>query len=97
LSETIDGAEAERIGLVSRVFPDADFRQEVRTIADRLAAAAPIALRNIKANLNDAERLGFVDAMMREAERHVRSGATEDAGEAGRAFLEKRTPVFKGR
>jgi 2-(1,2-epoxy-1,2-dihydrophenyl)acetyl-CoA isomerase len=97
LSEAIDGAEAERIGLVSRVFPDTDFRQEVRMIAERLAAAAPIALRNIKANLLDAERLGFVDAMMREAERHVRSGATEDAREAGRAFLEKRSPVFKGK
>ena len=97
LSEAIDGTEAERIGLVSRAFPDADFRKEVATIAERLAAASPIALRNIKANLNDGERLGFVDAMTREAERHVRSGATEDAREAGRAFLEKRKPVFNGR
>ena len=97
LSDAIDGREAERIGLVSRVFPDEDFRREVGAIAERLAAAAPIALQNIKANLNDGERLGFVDAMMREAERHVRSGATDDAREAGRAFIEKRKPVFKGR
>jgi len=97
LSEAVDGVEAERIGLISRVFPDDDFRREVGAIAERLAAAPPIALQNIKANLNDSERLGFMDAMMREAERHVRSGATEDAREAGLAFLEKRKAVFKGR
>jgi 2-(1,2-epoxy-1,2-dihydrophenyl)acetyl-CoA isomerase len=97
LSETIGSAEAERIGLVSRVFADEAFRREVGAIAGRLAAAAPIALRNIKANLNEGERLGFMDTMMREAERHVRAGATEDAREAGRAFLEKRPPVFQGR
>jgi len=83
LSDAIDGTEAERIGLVSRVFPDATFRQEVRLIAERLAGAAPVALRNIKANLNDGERLGFVDAMMREAERHVRSGATDGPARPG--------------
>lgn len=95
--DAIDAEEAQRLGLVSKVFPDDEFRQSAADYAARLAASAPIALQNIKANLNDGERLGFVDAMMREAERHVRSGATEDAREAGRAFLEKRKPEFKGR
>ncbi len=97
LPDAIEAAEAQRIGLVSRVYPDEEFRDSVAALASRLATSAPIAMRNIKANFADSERLSFADAMMREAERHVRSGATEDAREAGAAFREKRKPEFKGR
>jgi 2-(1,2-epoxy-1,2-dihydrophenyl)acetyl-CoA isomerase len=97
LPDAIDASEAQRIGLVAKVYADEDFREEVGRLATRIAGQAPIAMRNIKANFADSERLGFVDAMMREAERHVHSGATEDAREAGTAFREKRQPQFKGR
>ena len=60
-------------------------------------AYAPIALGYIKENLNDSDSMPFGLLLDREAERHVRSGGTEDAAEAGRAFLAKRAPVFKGR
>jgi 2-(1,2-epoxy-1,2-dihydrophenyl)acetyl-CoA isomerase len=69
----------------------------MRSVAERLLASAPVALRRIKENLNDAEDVSFSQALIREAERHVRTGGTEDAREAGAAFREKRTPVFKGR
>ena len=96
LAERFGAEEAERVGLVSKVVPDEELTDEVSAIAERLAAAPPIALRSIKANLNDALQLDFSTALDREADRHIRSGRTDDAREATSAFLEKRPPVFRG-
>lgn len=98
LSPRFDAAEAERIGLVSRTLPDVDHLMEhVREVTDRIVGGAPVALRGIKANLNDALRLSFTELLDREAERHIAASQTEDHLEAASAFLEKRTPVFKNR
>lgn len=97
LAERFDAAEAHRIGLVSLVLPDAGLMDHVRGVARRLADSAPVPLREIKRNLNDALRLSFSEALDREAERHAFCGTTEDNTEAAKAFLEKRKPVFKGR
>jgi 2-(1,2-epoxy-1,2-dihydrophenyl)acetyl-CoA isomerase len=51
----------------------------------------------MKQNLNLAERAGLADVMDAEALRHTRCGQTEDHREAAAAFVEKRTPVFRGR
>lgn len=97
LADRFDAAEAARIGLVSKALPDAELMDHVRGVARRLAESAPIALREIKRNLNDAMRLSFAEALDREADRHSRCGTTDDNTEAAKAFLEKRKPVFKGR
>jgi 2-(1,2-epoxy-1,2-dihydrophenyl)acetyl-CoA isomerase len=97
LSEAISADEAERVGLVTKALPDDELMSYVRGVARKLADSAPITLRYIKQNLNDADHLSFSAALDSEAVRHVTSGTTEDAREAGRAFLEKRAPVFKGR
>lgn len=97
LSDRITAEEAERIGLVSKTLPDEELMPYVRSIAERLLSAAPIVLGRIKANLNDAEDVSFAEALDREAERHVRTGASEDSREARTAFVEKRAPVFTGR
>ncbi len=97
LSPRFDAREAERIGLVARTVPDAELMPYVRQVADDLVHAAPIALRQMKANLNDAERLSFSELLDREAARHIAALGTEDHLEAARSFLEKRTPDFKNR
>ena len=51
--------------------------------------------RRITESLNDAEDISFTEALIGEAEGHVRTGVTEDAREAGAAVREKRTHVFK--
>jgi len=62
-----------------------------------MAGAAPLALKRIKQNLNDADRLtAFGEALDLEAERHARSGYHPDAAEAGKAFMQKRAPNFQG-
>jgi 2-(1,2-epoxy-1,2-dihydrophenyl)acetyl-CoA isomerase len=90
-------AEAERIGFVSRTFPDETFRDEVAVIVKRLSKSAPLALRAMKQNFVAAENMSLREYIRIESERHQRTGASEDSRAAFRAFVEKREPEFKGR
>lgn len=92
-----DAREAERVGFVSRVFPNDSFREEIDAVAQRLAKSAPLALRAMKLNFLAAENMGLRDFIRVETERHQRTGASEDSRAAFRAFVEKREPEFKGR
>ncbi len=92
-----DAREAERVGLVSKVFPNESFRTEVAAIASRLAKSAPLALRAMKQNFLAAEHMDLRDYIKIETERHQRTGASEDSRAAFKAFVEKREPEFKGR
>jgi 2-(1,2-epoxy-1,2-dihydrophenyl)acetyl-CoA isomerase len=97
LAQRFDAGDAERIGLVSKVVPNGELTAHVRSVAERLVQSAPLTLRAIKENLNDALEMGFSEVLDREAGRHLRCGRTRDAREAARAFMEKRPPVFEGR
>ena len=92
-----DAREAERVGLVSRVFPNETFRAEIDAVAQRLAKSAPLALRAMKQNFLAAENMDLRDYIKIETERHQRTGASEDSRAAFKAFVEKRDPEFKGR
>jgi 2-(1,2-epoxy-1,2-dihydrophenyl)acetyl-CoA isomerase len=92
-----DAAEAARIGLVGRVAPEAAFEEELAALVDRLAHSSPLALKGMKANFVESERLGLADFIAAETARHSACGRSEDSREAFRAFVEKRKPVFQGR
>jgi 2-(1,2-epoxy-1,2-dihydrophenyl)acetyl-CoA isomerase len=92
-----DGAEAARIGLVNRVVPEAVFETELDALVERLADASPLALKGMKANFVDQERLGLADFLAAETARHNACGRSDDSREAFRAFVEKRKPVYQGR
>jgi 2-(1,2-epoxy-1,2-dihydrophenyl)acetyl-CoA isomerase len=92
-----DAAEALRIGLVSRVFPDASFRAEVDAIVNRISEAAPIALRALKSNFVEAERMDFGSYVALESERHMPMFDTHDTKEAFAAKVQKRKPRFIGK
>jgi len=97
LNKKVLAKEAQRIGLVSDVFPDNEFMERVLEEAKTMAAFPPLALKRIKQNLNDADRMtSFVEALSSEAERHQRAAYHPDAAEAGKAFMEKRPPNFAG-
>ncbi len=89
--------EALRIGLVSRVSAPEAFETELAALTARLAGAAPLALRAMKANFLAGETMGFADYIALESERHMRLFQSADTTEAFRAFVEKRPPVFHGR
>jgi 2-(1,2-epoxy-1,2-dihydrophenyl)acetyl-CoA isomerase len=94
LPDKFGAAQALEIGLVSRVVPLAQLRTDVGAVAARLAAAPPHALREMKRNFLDAERLEFGPYIAAETERHIKVMAHADAKEAFRAFVEKRAPRF---
>lgn len=96
LSEKFTAADAERFGLVTTAADGADLTEHVERVAMRLLGMAPVALRAIKANLNDSAGNSFRDQLDAEADRHIRCGRTADSQEAAAAFLEKRAPVFSG-
>lgn len=63
--------EALEMGFVSRVYEPAAFDASVAELVSEMAERNPVALRDIKANLVDAETLPLVDYIERETERHV--------------------------
>ena len=97
LADIIDAAEADRIGLVNRVVPDAELDGAVADLAARLAAGPPIALAQAKRLLNNAVGITLEQALDEEGAAQTINFATADTAEAVRAFLDKRTPTFKGR
>jgi 2-(1,2-epoxy-1,2-dihydrophenyl)acetyl-CoA isomerase len=97
LSDRFDAAEAERLGLVNRVFAADALESEVMGIAGRLANGPTIAYRYMKENLNRAVHGEMGECLDMEATHHIHCGQTEDHREAAKAFVDKREPVFRGR
>ena len=97
LSDRVTMSDAERLGLVNWVVPGEQLMARTMEIARGLARGPRVAFRYMKENLNRAVAGEFTDCLDLEATHHVHCGATEDHREAARAFVEKRTPQFKGR
>lgn len=98
LSPVLKADEALKLGLVTRVVPDAELDAQGRALAQQLADGPSITLGHIKANLNAAEQgATLAQALDHEAIRHIRCSMTEDHQEAARAFVEKRAPKFVNR
>jgi 2-(1,2-epoxy-1,2-dihydrophenyl)acetyl-CoA isomerase len=92
----VPAAEAERIGLVDRLFPDDDLEGEVLRLAGELAARPPLALAMIKNQLDRAMTLTFDEALDYESIGQALAAGSHDAVEARAAFFDKRPPTFTG-
>ncbi len=96
-ADIVSAAEAERIGLVNKLFPAATFAADSAAYARRIADLPTIALGYMKKNLNTAQHGSLHDVLDREAMGMVRGFMTEDHKRAAQAFVAKTPPVFKGR
>ncbi|HEX4825591.1 MAG TPA: enoyl-CoA hydratase-related protein [Candidatus Polarisedimenticolaceae bacterium] len=95
--DMIDAAEAYRIGLVTKVVPQADLAGTVAAYAAKLLAKGPLALtRALEAVISGGET-ALPEGLRLEASLFGLGFATEDMREGTRAFVEKRKPQFSGR
>jgi enoyl-CoA hydratase/carnithine racemase len=97
LAQIVSAREAERIGIVNRVVPDAELDKFVGEWAARLAAGPPIALQMTKRMITSGHSMSMAEALQWEGMAQSVTGGTEDTREAMKAFVEKRAPLFKGR
>jgi 2-(1,2-epoxy-1,2-dihydrophenyl)acetyl-CoA isomerase len=95
--DAVAADEALRIGLVTRVWPDAEFAAKWRELAQSLAHGATEAFALTKEGLNAAMARGFAEFLDHEAELQDRAGRTHDYAEGVRAFREKRPAKMEGR
>jgi 2-(1,2-epoxy-1,2-dihydrophenyl)acetyl-CoA isomerase len=96
-AEPIDAAQAEAIGLVTRVVESERLVEETYAYARRLADGPPIAQGLTKRGLHLALESSLGAAIEWEADAQATCSHTDDAHEGVHAFLERRKPVFTGR
>ena len=96
LGERVPADRALRWGMVHKVVPDEELDGEALALAERLAAGPTVALGLMRQGLHDSCVCDYASAMRREAEHQRTARGTADSAEGGRAFLEKRTPAFRG-
>lgn len=92
-----DGAEAERLGVLSAAVEAAEVMPRALAMAGEIAAAAPAAVRATKRSLYRGLGWDPRGAAYAEAFAQAQSLGTADAAEGIAALLEKREPSFTGR
>jgi enoyl-CoA hydratase len=95
--EPITAARAHEIGLINRVVAEGDALGAALTLADTIAANAPLAVAATKHIARSTGDWTLDEAWAAQAEITAPVFASEDAREGARAFAEKRPPVWKGR
>jgi len=96
LGEKISAQDAERMGMIYKIFPDDMFQQEAMNIATILSQMPTKGLALTKQILNSSMVNNYDDQLHDEELFQERAGKTYDFKEGVRAFLEKRKPNFKG-
>ncbi|MCZ6759718.1 MAG: enoyl-CoA hydratase-related protein [Gemmatimonadetes bacterium] len=95
--DMINADEALRIGLVDEVVPADELMARVRELAASIAQKSPVALQLIKEAARASVRAPLDEGLRHEKTLFGLAFSSEDKAEGVAAFLEKRTPEFKGR
>lgn len=89
--------DAERLGLVNKVVPDAELMSEAFAMAEAVAQKSPLVLKLLKRAVADGEEMPLRAALRHEQAVIGLVLDSEDAHEGCTAFLEKRPANFRGR
>lgn len=93
----VSAAELYRRGVIDEVVPAEQLMPLAMEIAQEIASKAPLAIAYAKQAANMMDLMPQRDGYRFEQNFTMALARTEDAQEARKAFLEKRTPVYKGR
>jgi enoyl-CoA hydratase len=93
----MDAAEAERAGLVARVFPADELMTETLAAAAMMAGYGRTAVFAAREAIERAQESSLREGLLFERRTYYALWATQDAQEGMRAFMEKREPAFVGR
>lgn len=96
LGDKVSATEAERMGMIYKAVPEANFNEETLRIATQLSQMPTRALAFTKQLLNRSGLNSLEEQLQAEDEYQTRAGQTDDYQEGVNAFLEKRKAVFKG-
>ncbi len=97
LGDKVSASEAERMGMVYKVFPAADFETESKKISVLLSQMPTKGLAYTKHALNHSFTNSWEEQLQLEDEYQQKAALTEDYQEGIAAFLEKRPGIFKGK
>ncbi|AMC54481.1 enoyl-CoA hydratase EchA10 [Mycobacterium tuberculosis variant bovis] len=97
LPDRVPAAEALSWGLVSAVYPAADFDAEVDKLISRLLAGPALAIAKTKNAINAATLTELAPTLLRELDGQALLLRTDDFAEGATAFQQRRTPMFTGR
>ena len=95
--DKITATDAERIGMIYKVFTDETFEKESFSMAIKLAQMPTKALALTKTALNISMQNTFSEQLIQEDSLQSKAAATTDYKEGIDAFIEKRKAVFTGK
>jgi len=93
----ISADEALRAGLINRVVPVELFLKEAIQLASEVAALSPLAVKMAKESVLKSFESSLEEGLHFERKNFYLLFASEDQKEGMQAFVDKRTPVFKGK
>ena len=96
-AEMMNGERAYEMGFVNAVVPADELDDAVAAVAASIAAGPPIALSMTKREINNAGNCSLAQALETEAIAQTVNLQTDDLREALMAYVQRRTPDFKGR
>lgn len=94
--DKVSAADAEKMGMLYKVFADENFEVESKKIAVALSQMPTKGLAYAKHALNQSFKNSWEEQLLLEDEYQQKAAATKDYTEGINSFLEKRRPVFKG-
>jgi enoyl-CoA hydratase/carnithine racemase len=95
--EVIDASEAYRIGLADELEPDTHVIERAEAVLKKIMANAPLSVKYALEAVNKGLETSLAEGLLLEASLFAVCASTDDKKEGTSAFLEKRSPNFRGK